>query len=151
MTPSPAGGRLIQGFETCGKAMGQGMFAAYLPTPSDRPTIGWGSTGADIAMGLTWTQAQCDDRFDVDLARFAAGVSAAISGETTQPQFDAMVSLAYNIGAGAFRTSTLLRLHNAGDVDRAKAEFAVWNKQAGKVLEGLVRRRAAEAAMYGSG
>jgi lysozyme len=149
MTPSPVCIKLIQGFETCATAMGEGMFAAYMPTPNDRPTIGWGSTGPDIVMGLTWTQSQCDARFAADLAKFAAGVSAAITGETGQPQFDAMVSLAYNIGVGAFKTSTLLRLHNAGDFTAAQAQFAVWNKQKGKVIAGLARRRAAEAAMYG--
>jgi lysozyme len=141
MTPSPAGIELIQSFEQC-------RLTAYLPTPNDKPTIGWGTTGADVKMGMTWTQGECDQRFAADLGRFAQGVSAALTGETSQPQFDAMVSLAYNIGTGAFKASTLLRLHNAGDFDKAADQFAVWNKQAGKVLNGLVRRRAAEAAMY---
>ncbi len=149
MIPGPACAKLIEGFEKCAKPVGEGMFAAYMPTAKDRPTIGWGSTGADIAMGLTWTQAQCDARFAADLAKFAAGVSTVVTGETSQPQFDAMVSLAYNIGLGGFKSSTLLRLHNVGDFAGAQAQFAVWNKQAGKVLGGLVKRRAAEAAMYG--
>ena len=148
MNPSPACIKLIEGFETCAKAIGNGDFAAYMPTPNDRPTVGWGSTGPDITMGLVWTQAQCDERFAADLAKFAAGVSAAVTGETAQNQVDAMVSLAYNIGVGAFKSSTLLRKHNVGDFAGAQAQFAVWNKQAGKVLPGLVKRRAAEAAMY---
>jgi len=141
MTPSPASIALIKSFEQC-------RLTAYLPTPNDRPTIGWGTTGADIHMGMTWTQAQCDERFATDLDAFAGGVSAALTGETSQNQFDAMVSLAYNIGLGAFKGSTLLRLHNAGDFTAADAQFAAWNKQAGQVLQGLVRRRAAESAMY---
>jgi GH24 family phage-related lysozyme (muramidase) len=141
MTPSPAGVALIQRFEQC-------RLTAYMPTPNDKPTIGWGATGADIKMGMTWTQAECDQRFADDLGKFAQGVSAALPGETSQNQFDAMTSLAYNIGIGAFEASTLLRLHNAGDFTGAEAQFAVWNKQAGKVLNGLTRRRAAEAAMY---
>ena len=141
MTPSPACIALIQSFEQC-------RLTAYMPTPKDKPTIGWGSTGPDIHLGMTWTQSQCDERFAADLGKFAEGVSAALTGETSQNQFDAMVSLAYNIGLGAYRASTLLRLHNAGDFTAADAQFAVWNKQAGKVLQGLVRRRAAEAAMY---
>jgi lysozyme len=141
MTPSHAGIALIKSFEQC-------RLAAYMPTPNDRPTIGWGTTGPDIRMGMTWTQGQCDERFATDLGRFAASVSSAITAETLQHQFDAMVSLAYNIGLGAYKSSTLLRLHNAGDFDLADAQFAVWNKQAGKVLNGLVRRRAAEAEMY---
>ena len=141
MTPSPACIALIQSFEQC-------RLAAYMPTPNDRPTIGWGTTGADIKMGMTWTQAECDQRFAADLDKFAQGVSAALTGETSQHQYDAMVSLAYNLGIGAFKASTLLRRHNAGEFDAADAQFAVWNKQAGKVLAGLTRRRAAEAAMY---
>jgi lysozyme len=141
MTPSPACIALIQSFEQC-------RFAAYLPTPQDRPTIGWGTTGEDIQLGMTWTQQQCDERFASDLSRFAEGVSAALTGETRQNQFDAMVSLAYNIGPGAFKASTLLRRHNAGDFDAAAAQFVAWSKQAGQILQGLVRRRAAEAAMY---
>jgi GH24 family phage-related lysozyme (muramidase) len=144
MTPSPACIALIKSFEQC-------RLTAYLPTPKDKPTIGWGTTGADIHLGMTWTQEQCDARFAADLDRFALGVSAALTGQTSQPQFDAMTSLAYNIGLGAFESSTLLRLHDAGDFTAADAQFARWNKQAGQVLPGLTRRRAAEAAMYREG
>ncbi len=144
MTPSAACRALIQSFEQC-------RLTAYLPTPNDRPTIGWGATGEDIHLGMTWARSQCDARFAADLAAFARGVSATLIGETTQRQFDALVSLAYNIGLGAFKASALLRLHNTGDVDAAAAQFAAWTSQAGKTLPGLVRRRAAEAAMYRDG
>lgn len=142
MTPSLKCEALIKSFEQC-------RLSAYMPTPKDRPTIGWGSTGPDIHLGMTWTQGQADARLATDLNRFAHSVEAMLSGPpTTQGQFDAMVSLAYNIGAEAFRKSTLLRLHNAGARDQAAAQFDKWNKQAGVVLKGLVRRRAAEKAMY---
>ena len=59
-----------------------------------------------------------------------------------------MVSLAYNVGLGNFASSTLLRKHKAGDFARAAAQFAVWNKAAGKVMQGLVSRRADEAKLY---
>jgi len=142
MTPSPACIALIQSFEQC-------RLTAYLPTPHDVPTIGWGSTGPDIELGMTWSQAQCDARFASSLDGFAQGVSNAVKSATLQCQFDAMVSMAYNIGLGNFGGSTLLRLHNAADYAGAEAQFAVWNKQKGQVLPGLVRRRAAEAALYG--
>ena len=61
-----------------------------------------------------------------------------------------MVSLAYNIGMGNFSASTLLRKHKAGDHAGAAAQFAVWNKANKKVMAGLTRRRAAEAALYSS-
>lgn len=142
LVPSAKCAAFIKGYEKC-------RLTAYLPTPNDVPTIGWGSTGTDIKLGMTWTQAQADARFASDLAAFANGVSGALRGAaTTQAQFDAMVSLAYNIGLQAFRESTLLRLHLEGDYAGAAAQFSRWNKQAGVVLNGLTARRAAEAAMY---
>jgi GH24 family phage-related lysozyme (muramidase) len=116
-------------------------------------TIGWGSTsdlqGRPIKLGDNWTRAQADAKFAQDLERFEVGVAEAIGdAPTTQGQYDALVSLAYNIGLAAFRKSTLLRLHKAGDYDGARAQFARWTLNDGRKLNGLVRRRAAEAALY---
>jgi lysozyme len=151
MNVGPDGIKLIQSFEGCAKKRADGSYDAY-PDPAtggDPWTIGWGSTGPDIKRGLVWTQQQCDDRFAQHVAEFAANVAKAIgAAATTQHQFDAMVSLAYNIGMGNFSASTLLRKHKAGDHAGAQAQFAVWNKAAGKVMAGLTRRRAAEAALY---
>ena len=66
----------------------------------------------------------------------------------TQNQFDALVSFAYNLGAGALRNSTLLKRLHAGDVKGAADEFPKWNKAAGKVLEGLTRRRMMERQLF---
>ena len=143
----PKARALIKEFEQC-------RLKAYMPTPDDVPTIGWGSTGPDIRMGMTWTQEQADQRFDQDVQKFGAKVSALLGDAPTTPaQFGALTSLAYNIGTGegGLKTSTLLRLHKAGSYTAAQAEFGRWNKQAGKVLNGLTRRRAREAALYGSG
>ncbi|HMC93031.1 MAG TPA: lysozyme [Allosphingosinicella sp.] len=153
MTPSQSCTKLIQQFEGCAKKNPDGTFAAY-PDPGsggDPWTIGWGSTGADIKKGVIWTQQQCDERFASHVAEFGAKVAAALGGvPTTQHQFDAMVSFAYNVGVGNFQSSTLLKKHKAGDYAGAAAEFAKWNKAAGKVLPGLTKRRAAEAALYAS-
>jgi lysozyme len=151
--PAPPAGRqvsqrgvdLIHSFEAC-------KLTAY-PDPGSRDghpwTIGWGSTGPDIKKGTVWTQAQADARFAADLAEFAAKVEALIGdAPTDQSQFDALVSLAYNIGTEALRKSTVLRKHKAGDFPGAAAAFALWNKNDGKVMRGLVRRRAAEATLY---
>lgn len=142
MTPSPRIVAFICGFEQC-------RLVSYKPTRNDVPTIGWGSTGPDIHLGMSWTQADCDARFASDLARFARGVSALIKGATNQNQFDAMVSLSYNIGLHGFESSTVLREHNHGNHTQAQEAFALWNKQDGEALAGLTRRRAAEAAIYG--
>ena len=151
MNIGPDGIALIKSFEGCAKKRADGMVEAY-PDPGsggDPWTIGWGSTGPDIKRGTVWTQAQCDERFTAHVARFADGIARSLGGAaTTQHQFDAMVSLHYN--TGALLASTLFRLHKAGDHAGAQAQFARWNKASGKVMAGLVRRRAAEAALYGA-
>ncbi|MEH3103426.1 MAG: lysozyme [Sphingomonas phyllosphaerae] len=117
-------------------------------------TIGWGMTyypdGRRVKAGDRITQEQADAMFAQLLARdFAAPVMAAI-GRTpvTAAQFGAMVALAYNIGMGAFRKSSVLRFHRLAQVDAAARAFALFNKIDGEVSSGLVRRRAAEAALY---
>jgi lysozyme len=141
-TTSPAGRKAIRGHEGC-------ELEAY-PDPAtngDPWTIGVGHTGPEVHKGMTITEAQADAYLAADLRKFEAGVNAA-APKSTQAQFDAMVSLAFNIGLGNFRSSTLLKKHNAGDYDGAAAQFAVWNRANGKVMAGLTKRRAAEAAMY---
>lgn len=142
MTPSPRIVAFIRDYEQC-------RLKAYMPTPHDRPTIGWGSTGPDIKLGMVWTQVQADEHFAADLAKFSAGVSGAIGrAPTTQAQFDALVSFAYNCGIAALNSSTLLKLHKAGEHEGAAQQFGRWNKQKGVVLNGLTKRRTAEAAIY---
>jgi GH24 family phage-related lysozyme (muramidase) len=97
-----------------------------------------------------WSREQCDARLESDLARYAAEVAKALGdAPTSQPQFDALVSFHYN--TGAIGRATLTRRHCAGDHAGAAREFARWNRAGGRVLPGLTRRRAAEAALYGSG
>lgn len=140
-----AGLALMRQFEGC-------KLCAY-PDPGSRDgnpwTIGWGSTGPGIAKGVTWTQAQADERHEADVAKFAAGVAKLIGdAPTTDNQFAALVSLAYNIGTGSLATSTALSRHKSGDHGGA-AEAILWfNKNDGKVMPGLVRRRKAEAELY---
>ncbi len=146
---------LIKRFEGCAQLRPDGLVEAY-PDPATGAapwTIGWGATGRDhvhggkIAPGTVWTQAQCDARLADDLVRYAAEVAAAIGdAPTTQAQFDALVSFHYNTGAIA--RATLTRKHREGDTEGAAREFARWNRAGGRVLKGLVRRRAAEAELY---
>jgi lysozyme len=111
-------------------------------------TIGYGSTGADIIAGMTWTEAQADARMAQDLAKFEQGVSEALTVTVTENQFAAMVALAYNVGLGNFKSSTLLKKVNAQDFAEAAKQFLRWNKAGGKVLAGLTRRREAEKALF---
>lgn len=137
---------LIKDFEGC-------RLKAY-PDPGsggDPWTIGWGATGPGIRRGVVWTQAQADGRLATDLVGYEAGVVKALAGSpATDNQRGALISMAYNIGTGALASSTLIKKHRAGDYAGAAAEFARWNKAGGKVLAGLTRRRAAEAAVYRS-
>jgi lysozyme len=111
--------------------------------------IGWGATGPGIAPETLWSQAECDARLEQDLVRYARAVARALNGAPSTPgQFDALVSFHYNTGAIA--KATLTRLHVAGRYGEAAAEFGRWVHAGGQRLRGLVRRRAAEAALYRS-
>lgn len=123
------------------------------PDPGSRDgnpwTIGYGATGPGIARGTVWTQQQADDRFTADIRRFEDQVEKLLGNARTSPaQFDSLVSLAFNIGVGAFGKSTLLKKHLAGDFEGAAREFGKWIMNDGKPMDGLRKRRAAEAAHY---
>jgi GH24 family phage-related lysozyme (muramidase) len=142
MTPSPKARTFVQGFERL-------RLVGYLPTPRDRPTIGWGHTGPEVKIGLVWTREKADAVWEQDVAFFAGGLSKALYGiPTTQGQFDALFSFAYNVGLAETKGSTLFRKHKAADYAGAAAEFPKWNHQAGVVVNGLTKRRAAERALY---
>ena len=142
---------LIKRFEGCARQRRDGAFEAYPdPGTGGEPwTIGWGATGKGIARGTIWTQAECDARLVRDLVRFAREVARALGDcPATTGQFDALVSFHYN--TGAIDKATLTRLHRAGRYAQAADEFGKWVNAGGKRLPGLVRRRAAEAALYRS-
>ena len=147
----PDGIALIKQFEGCARRRRDGLFAAYPdPGTGNAPwTIGWGSTGPEIGPATVWTQAQCDERLERDLARYADEVERAIGdAPTTQAQFDALVSFHYN--TGAIGRATLTRKHLAGDHAGAAREFDRWVYAGGRVMKGLARRRLAESALYRS-
>lgn len=120
---------------------------AYIPVKGDKWTIGYGFTEG-VEEGDTMTRAEADARFIEELAKYEYAVERATHKRCTQSQFDALVSLAYNIGIGALQKSTVLKAHNREDFAAAARAFALYNKSGGKVYPGLVKRRAAEAAMY---
>ena len=113
-------------------------------------TIGYGCTGRDVHEGMTITQAEADQMLRDRLAHdFEPSVNHVIgNAPTTQGQFDAMVSLAYNIGVGGFAKSSVLREHKAMNYEAAAAAFVMWNKAGGRVVRGLTRRRQEEAQTY---
>ena len=154
MKLSEAGLRLITSFEGYHRKLADGSAAAYL-CPANIPTIGWGTTfypnGSPVRLGDVRSRALCDSYKENDVKKFSDAVNRLVKVPLTQSMFDALVSFAYNTGAYAFETSTLLRLLNAKDYAGAAGQFERWNKgNGGQVLAGLVRRRDAEEKMFRS-
>lgn len=133
------GEALIKGFEKL-------ALKAY-KVGNDVPTIGWGHT-LNVHLGDTCTEAQAQQWFDEDTSVARIAVSNAVIVPLNQNQFDALVSFTFNLGGGSLRTSTLLRLLNAGEYEGAAAEFGKWIYSQGVKLNGLVTRRAAESALF---
>lgn len=117
--------------------------------PAGVLTIGYGSTGPHVKQGMVITPGEAERLLVKDLSRFEAGVEAMVTGvPTSEDEFSAMVSLAYNIGLGAFATSTLLKRHKAGNKIGAANAFMSWIYAKKQKLAGLVRRREAEKELY---
>lgn len=111
-------------------------------------TIGYGHAKGDVKHGDVWTQIQADTMLLHDILDAEREVRKAVQFELTKDEFIALVDLAFNIGNANFDTSTLVKKLNAKDFDGAIAQFAVWNKAGGQVLQALVKRREAEAALF---
>ncbi|MGE4292384.1 MAG: lysozyme [Desulfovibrio sp.] len=121
---------------------------AYL-CPAHVWTIGYGHTGPDVHQGAEIDEARADKLLAADLDHFERGVADMTRGlGLNGNQFSALVSFAYNVGLSALQTSTLLRKVREGDLFGAGMEFPRWNKSGGRVLPGLVKRRAAERALF---
>ena len=120
--------------------------SAYL-CPAGIATIGYGST-AGVKLGRTITAERAEELLREDVRQFETAVSRLVKVPLTQGQFDALTSFAFNLGAKALEKSTLLRLLNAGDYPGAAAQFDRWVYASGKKLSGLVKRRAAERALF---
>lgn len=140
MKISDAGLDLIKSFEGL-------RLKAYKPTQDDVFTIGYGHT-KNVGEGDTCDDEQATEWLREDCYTAEQCVTKYVRVPITQNEFDALVSLAFNIGCGAFSGSTLLKLLNSHDYDAAAAQFPRWNKQAGKELAGLTRRRLAEKEMF---
>lgn len=113
-------------------------------------TIGYGTiirNGVKVKKGDTCTIEQAKAYMASDLKSFEAAVNK-VKVPLNQNQFDALVSLTYNIGVNAFANSTLLKKLNAQDYKGAAAQFDVWNKVKGKVVQGLLNRRAKERKLF---
>jgi len=146
MRLSDAGIKMIVGFEGRHRALGDGRYIAYR-CPAGVWTIYAGVTKG-VHEGMICTEAEGEAMFRRELATHEAAVNRMVTVSINQNQFDALVSFAYNCGDGALQKSSLLRLLNAGDYAGAARSFAAWNKGGGRVLPGLVTRRAREASLF---
>ena len=145
MKISPRGLELIKDFE--------GFSSTSYLDVVNIPTIGFGNTfysdGRKVKLGDQISKTDALKLLEVVANRdFADKIFPSIKVKVTQSQFDAMVSLAYNIGAGAFLKSTLLKKVNAGDFTGAGEEFLRWNKANGKEVLGLTKRREREKQLF---
>jgi lysozyme len=111
-------------------------------------TIGYGHTGTEVCAGLVWTQAQAEAALLADIQNAVNRVNSLVHVALTQPEFDALVDFTFNVGAGAFASSTMLKLLNAGNYQGAAAQFDRWDMAGGQVVAGLLRRRQAETQEF---
>jgi lysozyme len=160
MTISEAGIQLIKSFEGCHNQP--------YKCPATLWTIGYGrvlypdqarlKTDERASYPLRsehnrlWNADEIDALLEADLQRFSAGVLRLCpAAADNQCHLDAMVSFAFNVGLGSLQSSTLRMRYSRGDYQGAADEFLKWTKAGGKVLNGLVRRREAERALFLSG
>lgn len=136
---------LIKEFEGC-------KLKAY-KCPAGIWTIGYGTTaaagvGVEPAEGMTITKEEAEWYLEKAVSDFAFSISKFITAPINENQFGAFVSLAYNIGINAFKRSSALRHFNSGKIEKVGPSIKLWKKANGKVLNGLVRRREAEVALF---
>ena len=111
-------------------------------------TVGYGHTGPDVGRWTRVSKRKANSLLEEDVSATERAVADAIQVKTTQNQFNAMVSLAFNVGVTNFRQSTLLRLHNKRAFTSASREFTKWSKVNGRTSKGLLIRREKEAKLY---
>ena len=136
---------LVKHFEGC-------KLTAYVCSAGHN-TIGYGNTfyenGVKVKPGDKITQQRAEELLDIILIKFVQQTNEVIKSSVTQNQRGALTDFAYNCGLGNLKSSTLLKKVNADPNDKTiREEFMKWNKGGGKVLNGLTRRREAEANLY---
>jgi len=146
MKISEVGLKLIKKFE--------GSSSSPYVCPAGVVTIGIGSTRYENGKKVKMSDPHISEKRMLEILKYQVkkiygkAVKKYVEVELTQNQYDALVSFVYNIGAGAFKKSTLLRKLNKGDYFGASKEFKRWNRGGGKVLKGLVKRRKAEEELF---
>lgn len=143
MKINSAGLELIKSFEGCKLEAYKDIVGVW--------TVGFGHTGNDVYEKQRISQEEAEELLKDDLCKFEAGVASLLKVKVSENQFSALVSFAYNLGLGNLKSSLLLRCINKNNVVGAEGEFKKWNHAGGKVVEGLTRRREAEAKLFSTG
>jgi len=110
-------------------------------------TIGYGSTKG-VKEGDTLTQEEADELLLHEMDEYKGYIKDNVTSDLDQNQFDALVSWVFNLGPSNLKASTMLKVINAGDMKEVPAQIKRWNKANGKTLQGLIRRREAEALLF---
>lgn len=139
MKPSSECIDLVKGFE--------GFKAEAYKCPAGVWTVGYGTT-ENVYPGDVVNEQEAEQLLLEDLVDAAKAIDELVDIEITQRQYDALTSFVYNVGREAFRQSTMLKLINGGNMKAAALQFQRWTKANGKVLAGLVKRRAKEKALF---
>ena len=149
MKTSKDGINLIKHFEGC--PMENGMVVSYR-CPANKPTIGFGSLklidGSPVQDGMTITKQEAEDLLAHELEEYEGYINDMVTVDLKQNEFDALVSWVFNLGPSNLSSSTLLNRLNNKMWDDVPNQIKRWNKAGGEVLQGLVRRREAEALLF---
>ncbi|MFM7085306.1 MAG: lysozyme [Hyphomicrobium sp.] len=146
MKISDVGLNIIKEFEGYYAKLPNGDCKAY-KCPAGVWTIGYGCTEG-VKPGMVWTQKQAEEALLKEISKLEQGVLKLVKAPITQNMFDALVSFSYNCGLGALSKSTVLKRTNEQEYQAAAKAFGMWIKGGGRVLPGLVKRRAKEAELY---
>jgi lysozyme len=111
-------------------------------------TIGYGHRSALVRPGMVWTQAQAEEALAEDINWANNVVNSLVHASLTQSEHDALVDFVFNIGAGNFAKSEMLKALNEKNMVLAAIQFERWDMAGGKVIAGLLRRRDAEERMF---
>ena len=125
----------------------EGLVLKAYKCPAGVWTIGYGHT-KDVQPGDEWSESHADHMLEVEMEEYEGYIHDSVTAPINQDQFDALVSWVYNLGGGNLNASTMLKVLNAGQYEEVPAQMMRWNKAGGKVLEGLTRRRQAEANLF---
>ena len=139
MNTSAEGLALIKKFEGCELEAYQCSAGVW--------TIGYGHT-KDVVQGMTISKEEAEQMLIDELHEYESYINEYVTAALSQNQFDALVSWVYNLGPANLKASTMLKVLNAKEYEDVPAQMKRWNKAGGKVLEGLIRRREAEACLF---